>query len=213
MGLFYKLSCYYQVWPQDVYGAQVDFCAQHGLTLSATADGRDEYSMYTLSQEDNGWAVLGFTGWRHLELQRQIQLYTSRRLWCAGILVFIHDGCYWAYELFANGQVLDRFCQLPEESAYWFGDAPTAGNPHLVAEQFPHIRVEDVAPYVLQAPASYPAENRHVDAPARPGDEFSRYDDCAALDFLRMLGVHITLQDGYVRLLAPPWRTFWIDLK
>ena len=47
--------------------------------------------------------------------------------------------------------------------------------------------------------------------PARDSDEFCRFDECAVLDFLRLLGVRVELRSEYVTLLAPELRSFWVE--
>ena len=49
-----------------------------------------------------------------------------------------------------------------------------------------------------------------LDVPARPGDEFTRFHECAAVDFMRLLGVEVDLRDDYVTMLSPLWRAFRI---
>jgi hypothetical protein len=44
---------------------------------------------------------------------------------------------------------------------------------------------------------------------ARPGDEFRRFDECAVLDFLRMLGVAVGRSEGYVRPESPVFRSVY----
>lgn len=79
------------------------------------------------------------------------------------------------------------------------------------------MKPEDAAAYLVQQPILVDADGNvdhdvvgydRLDVPARPGDEFSRFDSCTVLDFLRLLGVQVELRDHYVTLLAPIWRTF-----
>ena len=50
-----------------------------------------------------------------------------------------------------------------------------------------------------------------TNVPARPGDELRRFDECAVLDFLRMLGVRVKLQDSYVQVSSPVFRSLFKD--
>ena len=93
-------------------------------------------------------------------------------------------------------------------------------NPLLLTQQFPWVRPEDVAPYLVQSPTTINeagcedadlAEYDRLTVPARPGDEFRRFDECAALDFLRLLGIRAELRDHYVTLRSPVYRTFRIE--
>jgi hypothetical protein len=105
--------------------------------------------------------------------------------------------------------------QEPEESG-WFPGVSCAGRPGVLAARFPGagLWAEDVAAYVVQRP-EHGDDDREWDSPARPGDEFSRGDQCAVVDFLRMLGVGIELRDRgtgtrYVTPLADPSRAFTV---
>jgi hypothetical protein len=40
-----------------------------------------------------------------------------------------------------------------------------------------------------------------------PGNDFSRFDGCAALDFMRTLGVRVALQQGAVQFESPVFRS------
>jgi hypothetical protein len=53
-----------------------------------------------------------------------------------------------------------------------------------------------------------PAEWERLDVPARAGDEFTRFDECAVLDFLRAIGVDVGLEQDYVTFRAEIWRSF-----
>jgi hypothetical protein len=60
--------------------------------------------------------------------------------------------------------------------------------------------------YLVQEDTDAALENDPLNVPAREGDEFAGFDECAVIDFLRMLGVHIELRDHYVTLQAPRFR-------
>jgi len=84
----------------------------------------------------------------------------------------------------------------------------------LFAVQFPAacLRPTDIAPYLLPTPEAWDTDPEW-DAPARPGDQFTRGGECSVLDFLRLLGIGIELRDygnqqRYVTPLAPRWRAF-----
>jgi hypothetical protein len=162
--------------------------------------GGCEHERIDFHQEDGGWVVVSLDGGWERDERREAQLFVSRRLWCPGLVVFVYDGDYWGYELFDHGEVFDHFIQESAGSAAWFpGDS--RGNAQVVVEHLPFLKTDDVAAYLVQkhdwvVPAG-------ADVPARPGDQFRRFDECAVLDFLRMLGLRVGLQDGRVRLQSP----------
>lgn len=155
--------------------------------------------------QDNGWVVVDEgTGW-DLEGRRETYLFLSQYLWCAGFFVFVYDGEYWGYEFFDHGQVFDHFVQESVGEPIGFPGDDCRGNSRIIAEHLPFLRVEDIAPYLVQKHNWIIPEG--MDIPARPGDEFRRFSECAVLDFLRMLGVAIELRDHRVQLKAPLFRS------
>jgi hypothetical protein len=125
--------------------------------------------------------------------------------------VFVYDGDYWGYELFNTGSAVDHFVQNQEASG-WFPSHACSGQPDVFAAQFlaACLRPADIAPYLVPMPDDW--DDLEWDRPARVGDEFTRGDECAVVDFLRMLGVGIELRDyggqRYVSPLAAPYRAF-----
>jgi hypothetical protein len=211
MGLKLRYNLFYGVEAEGVYDALESFWTQHGhqILISAPLAGRhvpsDGYQLY---QSQGGWTLLDWDiGWEWT-LRRQAQLHVARALGCAGLLVFVYDGNYWGYELFNDGRTIDQFVQDPDEAG-WFPDRACSGQPELFVAQFPALGLhpDDVASYLLPMPDDWDM-NDVWDSPARKGDQFGRGDECAVIDFLRMLGVEIELRDGYVTPMAAPWRRF-----
>lgn len=103
----------------------------------------------------------------------------------------------------------------------------------MLAGQFEWLSPADVAPYLVQKPDLdlYPPlpdetwwqEWKRLDVPVRLGDEFTRFDECAVLDFLRLLRVRVELRQeriwpdkemtrGIVTFLAPEFQRFWMKV-
>jgi hypothetical protein len=216
MGLKLRYNLFYGVESKAVYGALKWFWAkQHHQVLttplrSLPAVASDEYLLY---QATDGWTLLDWNGGWEWTLRRRMQLHVSQVLGCAGLLVFVYDGDYWGYELFNDGVEIDHFVQN-REAVDWFPDRSCAGQPEVFAAQFPgtRFRAVDIAPYLVPR-SEAGLDDLDWNRPARLGDQFSRGDECAVLDFLRMLGVGIQLRDQgnrrqYAIPLASPWRAF-----
>jgi hypothetical protein len=235
MGLFLRLNLFYQVSHQDVYHSYASFYAKRGHAF--TKKGR-EYRQLNLFKQDNNWTVLYLDGGWEWTVRREAQLYVSHELNCPGFLVFVYDGNYWGYEFFRKGEILDHFVQEeePADGSLWFPGSSCIGNPQVIADVLSYLSVDDIASYLVRDPLATPylenldeqmeeEENerrwqlhRDLDVPARQGDEFHRFDECAVLDFLRLLGVRVELQPcpdyphiRCVTLLPPRYRTFWIS--
>jgi hypothetical protein len=223
--------------PQGVFGAYAGFYAELGYPLEIVDVAPPPYFTprdffpRQLHHADNGWVVLevGF----EREIQRKAQLHVSKVLGCAGFFIFVDDGDYWGYELFRDGMVLDQFVQSPEswDCESWFPGRDCTGNPGLVAAQFPWVTTADVAAYLAKEPRlpdspeawdEFEQEYERLNTPARPGDEFTRFEECAVLDFLRLLGVGVGFrhfeveqhgvvrQAQYITPLAPVYLSFRI---
>jgi hypothetical protein len=212
MALNLRLNLFHQVEAAHVWGALRElYAARRASVVETTARGND-YELYAL---DSSWCVLDWdAGWEWKQ-RREAQLFVSKRLQCKGLLVFVFGGAYWGYELFQNGEVLDRFVQYPSGDGQhaWFPDDPAVGDADVFARCFPEISADQVRPYLVRRPlyGEDEASRQRLNVPARAGDEFRRFDACAILDFLRLLGVRVQMQDGYVTLLAPSWKRFAIQ--
>jgi len=215
VGLKLRYNLFHGVPAEPVFHALKSFWAQRHHELRTTAPRSvpdaawDEYRLY---QPLGGWTLLDWDGGWEWELRRQAQLHVSRALACPGLLVFVYDGDFWGYELFNVGSAVDHFVQDPEASG-WFPGHASSGRPDIFAAQLPaaHLQPADVAPYLVPKP-DHRDGDREWDRRARAGDEFTRGDECAVVDFLRMLGVGVELRDyggrRYVTPLALPYRAF-----
>lgn len=202
MGLKLRYNLFHGTTSAAVCGAYTSFYERRGRPLQLTGGAARRLDFY---QETNGWVVVSLDGGWEWKERREAQLFVSRCLWCPGFLVFVYDGSYWGYEFFDHGEVFDHFVQEDTGQPIGFPGADCRGRPEVVAEHLPFLGAEDIAPYLVQKhdwviPAG-------MDVPARPGDEFVRFDECAVLDFLRMLGVPVGLQGGYVRVQSPVYRS------
>ena len=202
MGLTLRYNLFHGTTAVAVYGAYVSFYEERGRPLQPV--GKDWRSI-EFHHEHNGWVVVALdSGWEWKE-RREAQLFVSQRLWCPGFLVFVYDGDYWGYEFFDKGEALDHFVQESTGQPIGFPGEDCRGRPEVVTKHLPFLRIEDVTPYLVQMHGATAPEG--MDVPARPGDEFRRFEECAVLDFLRMLGVRVQLQDGYVRVQSPVYRS------
>ena len=112
------------------------------------------------------------------------------------------------YDAFFDcGEALDHYVQQRLAEPIGFPGEDYRGNPRVIAKHLPFLRVEDVEPYLVQREWDIDLVPAGVNAPARPGDEFERVDECAVLDFLRMLGVAIERRGHFVQLKGPKYRS------
>lgn len=220
VGLKLRYSLFYGVQPAEVYDVYARFWAAVGHPLcdpqyDPANPHRHRFEELALHEPGNGWMILSWNaGWEYA-LRRQAQMVVSATLGCSGLFVFVFDGDFWGYELFRNGVALDHFVQDPAQCNTLF-DAycDCRGKPERIATEFPWLRTEDLAPYLVQLPdmSISDAEYERLDVPARAGDEFTRFAECSVLDFLRLLGIAVKLSNEYptryVTLPTPKWRAF-----
>ena len=187
---------------EAVYDAFASFYGRRGSKLRIVNGDTGRLNFY---HEQDGWTVVDLgSGWEW-RVRREAQFFVSRSLACPGFLIFVCDGDYWGYEFFDRGEPIDHFVQ--EKTAHPAGlhAEDWRGNPRVVAEHLPFLQVEDIAPYLVQKHDWVIPDG--MDVPARPGDQYRRFDECAVLDFLQMLGVPTEIRDHYVRLKSPLFRS------
>ena len=119
--------------------------------------------------------------------------------------------------------MLDRFVQWQLGADPWLPCKSCPGNASILSEHLPFLRRNVLKRYLVQKPSWQEvgdAEDRSSawlklrdgrDVKAKPSDEFTVFDECAVLDFLRYLGVRVVLRDHCVKLQAPVWNRFWIE--
>jgi hypothetical protein len=195
LGLKLRYNLFHEVSAPSVWGALQSF--YRGRDLSAS-DNPDDYQLH---EQDGRWCVLSWDGGWEWVNRRKAQLFVSERLRCSGLLVFVYDGEYWGYELFENGQVVNRFVQVREQD--WFPDDSCVGDPESIARCLPEISAETIAPYLAR-------KTLGQRLPPRPGDQFGPFDECSVVDFLRTIGVRVALRDSQVTLDARIYKQFSI---
>jgi hypothetical protein len=219
MGVKLRYNLFFGVEAEQVYQEEVAFWAGSGrqvvdrpLPASVAQSAWEDYELYCL---DAGWTLLAWDGGWEWTLRRAAQLHVSRALSCAGLLVFVHDGDFWGYELFNGGVTVDQFVGRGDpEPEFWFPGRDCRGQPQLFASHVPTLALapSDIGANLLPEPDFDDDDARTAwNVPARSGDQYRRGDECAVVDFLRMLGVRIEVQASYVTPLAPLWRAFAVD--
>ena len=203
MGLALRLNAFRDVEAADVYGALATFYAKRGAVLVPESDGLRSYD---LRERQGRWCVLEWDAGWEWTLRREAQLHVSRQLHVPGLLVFVYDGDYWGYELFDRGEAIDHFIQTAMDPVITFPGKDMTGDAAALARTL-GLNEADVAPY-LSRWHGWHERRRRAGERARPGDEFTRWEEAAVLDFLRALGVDVTLTGYSVEFAAPIWRSF-----
>ena len=97
--------------------------------------------------------------------------------------LYIYDGDYWGYNLFDNGQEIDKFNPLPD----YFDDIDESeieaykGNSDIVAQYF-NINKDSIENYLI-----FWTDELMDEGKAYENDEFG-YEDWQLVDFMEKLG-------------------------
>jgi hypothetical protein len=222
MGLFLRYNLFYRVSPEAVYDEYVRFYEERGQSL--LHDGLDSSKAYELHRRDGDWTVLQWNiGWEWV-VRREAQFHVSRELNCPGLLVFVYDSDYWAYEFFRDGVALDCFVQSPDEAGRWFSGKSCRGDAAIIAEHLPFLRRDILERYLVHWPRRDELKEgwqrvlleqlKAWDVKPQPSDQFTRGKAATVFDFLRYLGVRMEVDDNwFVTFQAPVWARFWVGAE
>ncbi|MEM1416563.1 MAG: hypothetical protein AAGH15_16750 [Myxococcota bacterium] len=204
MGLSLRTSLLRHVDAPSVYASLERFYGARGERL---VEEQERARRFDLRETANGWTALDWDGGWEWVVRRDAQRFVSRELETASLLVFVYDGDYWGYELFDRGSTIDHFLQVRDEALDIFeegrGDATRLGRAFGVDPA-------RVAPYLVPQPEHGYDHSpwSELDGPALPGDQFSRWDGRAVMDFVRALGVPGDSSRPTFRIGGPIWRSF-----
>jgi hypothetical protein len=236
MGLKLRLCLFCGVGHEDVLTAYQQFYRGHNQLLLPEAFELGSYQQFEFYQRADNWVIVGLDGGWERSTRQAAFLSISQSLSCAGFFIYVYDGDYWGYELFSKGIIHDQFISVNDpDGPYYCDDVPSGcdGDVSLIKSHFPFLNEADISPYLVRetypdispdVPVSEQSRQYHeyqklVDIPPRSGDEFTRFDECSVLNFLRMLGVEVelraykdkngqTLPNRYVTFLAPLFGSF-----
>ena len=104
----------------------------------------------------------------------------------------IHDGDFWMYHFFVNGELRDQFNPYPE---YWDDESGKEaheqwkGNAEAMLDFFPHLTEADVSGYLVHWDIDENGNEKAYDS-----DEYGRID-WQLLDFMRKLNLPCRMND------------------
>lgn len=120
----------------------------------------------------------------------EVSQFISERLDCPTFSFHIHDGDFWIYFFYSNGNQIDQFNPIPD---YWDGNISAEeindfkGNASLIAEKL-NIDSQLIEKYLVRWDLE--AENYK----AYPDDEFEN-EDWQVVDFMRKMGLEYALDN------------------
>ncbi len=186
MGLFLALSGIGGSSADEVKRCMQSMAVETGRTFEPAGTDVDELDIMVISEAAGGRvSVLYPSGLMEWD---EVSQELSKRLGKPVFSFHIHDGDFWMYRLFANGEEVDCFNPVPE---YW-GEvneqerARWSGNALRVAEHWPKVEKEDVRNYLIHWEL---ADLAGAGGKAYPDDEYRIGSDWQLCDFMRRLGL------------------------
>ena len=181
MGLFLDLSGIIGSDDTDVASSLKNYTKSVGGGLER-ADIDNSHKNFCVIESQNGNTTIFypayFTDWDGCSQ------FVSKELNTTVFSCHIHDGDLWMYTMFVKGEVMDRFCPIPD---YW-GDISQeeidswAGNAQLVAQYVPGLKAENIEKYLIRWDLDRDEEKAYTD------DEFTNCE-WQLVDFLRKLNL------------------------
>lgn len=142
-------------------------------------------------EEANGNTTI-FNPFYYLEWDNSAE-YISKELNAPVFSFHIHDGDFWMYILFVNGETVDQFIPIPD---YWDEDVSDAelaawkGNAAIIASYIQYVTVAAIENYLVRWDPD--AEDQPK---AYPTDESPTGDEWQLLDFMKKLRLPFPLDD------------------
>lgn len=142
-----------------------------------------------LAEGENGTTIFypyGFMQWD------ESSLFLSENLNCPVFSFHVHDGDFWMFMLYNNGELIDQFNPIPD---YWDENITKkeieefSGNPELISQIIESVEVKTISNYFNR----WDLETESLKA--YPDDEFEN-EDWQLVDFMRKIGLEYPLNDS-----------------
>jgi len=150
MGLFISLSGIINKTEKEVTDALKDYLKTVEGHLEA-ADIDSEHENFCVIQEAEGNTTVFYPA--HFLKGNECASFLSKALNAAVFMLDIHDGDFWWYTLFFDGEIKDQFMPIPDyfdenlskkEIESWQGDA------QVVTEYVPGLKKEEIEKYLTR---------------------------------------------------------------
>ena len=150
MGLFLALSGVIGRNQGEVVAALRKNALKSGSSFEPAEYDADNEELCVVAEEKGNTTIFFLDGYFEMD---QASEFLSQELEAAVFALHIHDGDFWMYTLYHNGQVADQFHPIPdywddelseEEIAAWQGDA------NVIAAHVPAVQAKDVTNYLTR---------------------------------------------------------------
>ena len=189
MGLFLALSGVIGQTQEATIAALKKYAAQSVAKMEPAEYDADDDELCVVAEENGNTTVFFLDGYFGMD---QASEFLSEELGAPVFALHIHDGDFWIYTLYHNGQVVDQFNPIPD---YWDDDisdeelANFQGDAAIVAKYVPAIQAQDIDKYLVRW------DLEAVSPPkAYPTDEFAQ-EDWQLIDFMKRLQLPYPVAD------------------
>ncbi len=189
MGMFLSLTSVVGKSQNEVVNCLTKYAKSVGGGLKKEGVSIDDYNCCVI-EEANGNTSIYYPN-DYLEWDNTA-IFISKDLNAPVFSFHIHDGDFWMYLLFVNGELIDRFNPMPD---YWQEEmseedaAPWKGNATTITRYVSQVKVADIDKYLVR----WDMEEEEQDK-AYPEDDFTK-EDWQLLDFMRKLKLPYPLDD------------------
>jgi len=154
------------------------------IKIRSNFDVIDPPALTAIFNQKNNFSTISFDNcsFQETEVCKNI----SSQLNTIVSLIEVYDSSTWYHRLFQNGNIIDKFCNNPEE----FEGADTLskfkGNPSILSEIFGIDKLE-IAQYMFQ----FTSENRvgNISRKISPSDKYSLENEWFFIEFWKKLGI------------------------
>lgn len=191
MGLFLCMSSVVGADKAAVAASLQSFIKGHGGTFREDPTAESEDRTAFIAQSARGTSVLYPV---YFEYRDEASAHLSTNLGKPVFSFHEHDGDFWMFTLFVNGEPAARFNPIPEywgeldedEAASWLPSEQE------IAAHVPGVDATTLSPYLVRWPddGSLDGKKAHAD------DEFTYGEDWQLTDFMRRLGFVYPEPDG-----------------
>lgn len=170
----------------DIIGTKKSARETTDVIANLVASGKFETFIFYCHEEPETHNTTVFFGAHdHFYGHSHLAADLSKDMLSPTLLLHIHDGDLWMYELFSNGACVDRHNPIPDywakisqtEKRSWKGDAKT------FASAWGKIQPESVASYLVFH------EDINTETKAYHGDSFEYWNPWQMLDFIKKIGL------------------------
>jgi hypothetical protein len=190
MGMFLSLTSVLGKTQNEVQNSLINYAKLVGGGLEKANLTTDNDNCCVI-EEANGNTTI-FNPYAYLEWDKSSE-FISKELKAPVFSFHIHDGDFWMYTLFVNGDITDQFIPIPdywnenisdEEIESWKGNATT------IVKYLNNVKREDIERYLVRWNLDAEEnEKAYVD------DEFAN-EDWQLLDFMKKIGAPYPLDDN-----------------